>query len=72
MPLDPHHAAAVGGCLQLVNPYGTLIDAKEWPYCAQATVTLKHPKSRTDRAVIEVFSKSPSTGIRVWPMPFGA
>jgi hypothetical protein len=51
-----------GGECELVNPYGTLIDAKEWPYCAQATVTLKHPKSRTDRAVIEIYFESPVDG----------
>jgi hypothetical protein len=51
-----------GGECELVNPYGTLIDAKEWPYCAQATVTLKQPKSRTDRAVIEVYLEKPVNG----------
>jgi hypothetical protein len=51
-----------GGECELVNPYGTLIDAKEWPYCAQATITLKHPKTRTDRAVIEIYLEKPVDG----------
>jgi hypothetical protein len=51
-----------GGECELVNPYGTLIDAKEWPYCAQATVTLKHPQGRTGRAVIEIYLEKPVDG----------
>ena len=50
-----------GGECQLVNPYGG-IDAKEWPYCAQATVTLKHPRNRSDRPEIEIYFETPVDG----------
>jgi hypothetical protein len=53
--------AWTGGECQLVNPYGG-IDAKEWPYCAQATVTLKHPRSRNDRPMIEIYFETPVDG----------
>jgi hypothetical protein len=53
--------AWTGGECELVNPYGG-IDAKEWPYCAQATVTLQHPRNRSDRPEIEIYFETPVDG----------
>jgi hypothetical protein len=50
-----------GGECQLVNPYGG-IDAKEWPYCAQASITLKRPRNRNDRPMIEIYFETPVDG----------
>ena len=44
------------------------IDASSWPYCAQATITLVHPKDRGDSPDRDLTSKSPSgpTGSRLY------
>jgi hypothetical protein len=50
-----------GGKCELVgspNP----IDAASWPYCAQATITLVHPKAEKDRPFIEIYLEKPVHG----------
>jgi hypothetical protein len=50
-----------GGECQLVNTPNP-IDAKSWPYCAQATITLLHPKDRDDKPMIEIYMEKPKGG----------
>jgi hypothetical protein len=50
-----------GGQCELVgtpNP----IDAASWPYCAQATIILMHPKAKNDRPFIEIYLEKPAQG----------
>ena len=54
--------AWAGGDCQLVNDMRPGIDASSWPYCAQATVTLVHPKNRDDTPVIEIYFEKPVQG----------
>ncbi|MFO1160746.1 MAG: hypothetical protein U1E60_18040 [Reyranellaceae bacterium] len=51
-----------GGKCVLVNDMRPGIDASEWPYCAQATVTLVHPKNKDDEPMIEVYFEKPVQG----------
>jgi hypothetical protein len=46
----------------LVNDMRPGIDASSWPYCAQATITLVHPKDRGDRPLVEIYLEKPSHG----------
>jgi hypothetical protein len=50
-----------GGDCMLVNNLNP-IDASSWPYCAQATITLVHPKERGDTPVIEIYLEKPDHG----------
>ena len=54
--------AWAGGKCQLVNDLRPGIDASSWPYCAQATVTLVHPKNRNDTPMIEIYFEKPNQG----------
>lgn len=38
------------------------IDATSWPYCAQATIILVHPKAKNDRPYIEIYLEKPVHG----------
>lgn len=51
-----------GGKCVLVNDMRPGIDASEWPYCAQATITLAHPKSRKDTPMVEIYLEKPEHG----------
>jgi len=51
-----------GGKCVLVNDMRPGIDASSWPYCAQATVTLVHPKDKDDTPVIEIYFEKPAHG----------
>jgi len=51
-----------GGDCMLVNDMRPGIDASSWPYCAQATITLVHPKERGDKPVIEIYLEKPDHG----------
>jgi hypothetical protein len=51
-----------GGRCMLVNDLRPGIDASSWPYCAQATVRLVHPKDRDDQPVIEIYFEKPDHG----------
>jgi hypothetical protein len=46
----------------LVNDLRPGIDASSWPYCAQATVTLVHPKNKDDTPIIEIYFEKPVQG----------
>lgn len=50
-----------GGTCELVNNLNP-IDAASWPYCAQAEVTLRRPKSPDDQPVIEIYLETPVHG----------
>ena len=54
--------AWTGGNCVLVNDMRPGIDAASWPYCAQATITLLHPKNRKDTPVIEIYFEKPEQG----------
>ena len=59
------HARAItwtGGACKLVNDLQPGIDAAEWPYCAQATVTLVRPKQPDDKPMIEIYLEKPDHG----------
>ena len=51
-----------GGKCVLVNDMRPGIDASSWPYCAQATVALVHPKNPKDAPIIEVYFEKPEHG----------
>ena len=51
-----------GGKCVLVNDMRPGIDASSWPYCAQATITLVHPKDRDDSPLIEIYLEKPAHG----------
>ena len=51
-----------GGVCRLVNDMRPGIDASSWPWCAQATITLAHPKSRDDMPVVEIYLDAPVAG----------
>lgn len=38
------------------------IDAASWPFCAQATIILVHPKAKNDRPFIEIYLEKPVHG----------
>lgn len=61
-----------GGPCVLVNDMRPGIDASSWPYCAQATITLVHPKDRDDRPLVEIYFEKPCRAGRAPPMPFAA
>ncbi len=54
--------AWTGGDCQLVNDMRPGIDASSWPWCAQATVSLVHPKARDDQPMIEIYLEKPVHG----------
>jgi len=59
------HALAInwtGGQCVLVNDMRPGIDASSWPYCAQATVTLAHPKDKNDMPMVEIYFEKPDHG----------
>ena len=63
--LVSHHARAItwtGGKCELINDLRPRIDAAAWPYCAQATISLVHPKERNDAPMIEIYLEKPSHG----------
>jgi hypothetical protein len=49
------------GKCELVNMRNG-IDAADWPYCVQATITLFHPIAKNDRPVIEIYLEKPDHG----------
>jgi len=51
-----------GGACQIVNGGHPGLDVASWPYCAQATVALSHPKSPDDRPMIEIYFEEPVNG----------
>ncbi len=51
-----------GGPCVLVNDMRPGIDASSWPYCAQATITLVHPKSKDDTPLVEIYLEKPEHG----------
>jgi hypothetical protein len=51
-----------GGKCVLVNDMRPGIDASSWPYCAQATITLVHPKDRDDSPLVEIYLEKPAHG----------
>jgi hypothetical protein len=51
-----------GGQCVLVNDMRPGIDASSWPYCAQATITLLHPKDRSDKPLVEIYLEKPVHG----------
>ena len=51
-----------GGQCVLVNDMRPGIDAASWPYCAQATITLLHPKDRSDKPLVEIYLEKPDHG----------
>jgi hypothetical protein len=51
-----------GGQCVLVNDLRPGIDASSWPYCAQATVALVHPKDKDDTPIIEIYFEKPVQG----------
>lgn len=58
-----------GGC-DLVNGLNPMDAGSQW--CAQATITLIHPKSRDDRPEIEVYFEKPVNGRPGQPYAFRA
>ena len=50
-----------GGPCVLGDPLNPL-DAESWPYCAQATIVLAHPKAKGDRPMIEIYLEEPAHG----------
>jgi hypothetical protein len=50
-----------GGECKLTDDQNPL-DAKSWPYCAEATITLNHPKSKDDQPVVEIYLEQPVKG----------
>jgi hypothetical protein len=54
--------AWTGGNCVLVNDMRPGFDASSWPYCAQATIALRRPKSRADTPVIEIYFEKPEQG----------
>ena len=58
------HARAIawsgGPCVLVRDQPG--IDAKSWPYCAQARITLVRPKDRRDAPLIEIYLEKPEQG----------
>jgi len=60
-----HDARAItwtGGKCRLVNNMRPGFDASSWPYCAQATISLAHPKARGDEPMIEIYLEKPGHG----------
>ena len=51
-----------GGRCVLVSDMRPGIDASSWPYCAQATITLAHPKNRKDTPIVEIYFEKPEQG----------
>jgi len=51
-----------GGKCVLVNDMRPGIDASSWPYCAQATIALAHPKDRKDSPIVEIYFEKPDQG----------
>jgi hypothetical protein len=51
-----------GGKCVLVSDMRPGIDASSWPYCAQATITLVHPRDRHDSPLIEIYFEKPVEG----------
>ncbi len=51
-----------GGQCQLVNTMRPGIDASSWPWCAQATIALVHPRDRHDMPMIEIYMEKPVHG----------
>lgn len=51
-----------GGQCVLVNDMRPGIDASSWAYCAQATVTLAHPKDKDDTPMVEIYFEKPDHG----------
>ncbi len=49
-----------GGKCQLVNKLNPLDAGGQW--CAQATISLVHPKGRNDKPTIEIYLESPKNG----------
>ena len=49
-----------GGKCQLVNKLNPLDAGGQW--CAQATISLVHPKSRNDKPKIEIYLENPKNG----------
>jgi hypothetical protein len=58
---DAQRISWTAGKCELVNMHNG-IDAADWPYCVQATVTLVHPTARKDRPEIEIYLEKPSHG----------
>jgi hypothetical protein len=50
-----------GGKCQIVSDQGPL-DVASWRWCAQATVSLVHPRNRSDTPMIEIFFEKPVRG----------
>src|SRR5215470_19463500 len=51
-----------GGQCVLVHNMRPGFDASSWPYCAQATVTLVHPRGKGDAPLIEIYFEKPDHG----------
>jgi len=51
-----------GGKCVLINDMRPGIDASSWPYCAQATIALVHPKDRDDSPLVEIYLEKPAHG----------
>ena len=49
-----------GGACELATDLNQMDAGSDW--CAQATITLKHPKSRSDRPIVEIYFDKPSHG----------
>jgi hypothetical protein len=63
--LTSHDARVInwsGGECQLVSNMRPGIDASSWPWCAQARITLVHPKDRHDIPMIEIYLEKPNRG----------
>ena len=63
--LVAHYSRAIawtGGKCVLVNTLHPGIDTAAWPYCAQATISLVHPKQRDDEPMIEIYFEKPDNG----------
>lgn len=58
---DARAIAWTGGPCRLVIP-GSGIDDGSSPWCAQATITLLHPRARDDQPVIELYFEDPVQG----------
>jgi hypothetical protein len=54
--------AWTGGQCVLVNDMRPGFDASSWPYCAQAAVTLVHPRNKDDTPLIEIYFEKPERG----------
>jgi hypothetical protein len=50
-----------GGACNLTDDQNPL-DAKSWPYCADAAITLNDPKSSDDKPVVEIYLETPVKG----------